>query len=143
MADLEKVIKGLECHRIDNNHRINCSDCPYYVDDDNHIRCVNDLHDDAISMLKEQKGTINELQNAYGYLQKQFFDAQDKLLKEHESVKPILIREGRNKNYNDYVCPRCDIALMERGDDEHDNRRIFLLQNLAQSRNESTALEYL
>jgi len=29
-------------------------------------------------------------------------------LKEHEAVKPILIREGRNKNYNDYVCPRCD-----------------------------------
>ena len=30
------------------------------------------------------------------------------LLKEHEAVEPILIREGRNKNYNDYVCPRCD-----------------------------------
>lgn len=53
--DREKVIKGLECHRIDNNHRINCADCPYYVDDDNHIRCVNDLHDDAIAMLKEQE----------------------------------------------------------------------------------------
>ena len=51
----ENVIKGLECHRIDNNHRINCTDCPYYVDDDNHIQCVNNLHDDAISMLKEQE----------------------------------------------------------------------------------------
>ena len=30
------------------------------------------------------------------------------LLKEQEAVKPILIREGRNKNYNDYVCPHCD-----------------------------------
>ena len=30
------------------------------------------------------------------------------LLKEQEEVKPILIREGRNKHYNDYVCPRCD-----------------------------------
>jgi hypothetical protein len=30
------------------------------------------------------------------------------LLKEQEAVKPILIREGRNKHYNDYVCPRCD-----------------------------------
>ena len=28
--------------------------------------------------------------------------------KEQEAVEPILIREGRNKNYNDYVCPRCD-----------------------------------
>ena len=34
-------------------------------------------------------------------------DALD-LLKEQEAVKPTLIREGRNKNYNDYVCPRCD-----------------------------------
>jgi len=55
MADIEKVIKGLECHRIDNNHRINCTDCPYYVDDDNHIRCVNDLHDDTIALQKEQE----------------------------------------------------------------------------------------
>lgn len=30
------------------------------------------------------------------------------LLKEQEAVAPILIREGRNNNYNDYVCPRCD-----------------------------------
>lgn len=30
------------------------------------------------------------------------------LLREHEAVEPILIREGRNKNYNDYVCPHCD-----------------------------------
>lgn len=30
------------------------------------------------------------------------------LLKEREAVEPTLIREGRNKNYNDYVCPRCD-----------------------------------
>ena len=52
---IEKVIKGLECHQIDNNHRINCADCPYYVNDDNYIRCVNDLHDDAIALLKEQE----------------------------------------------------------------------------------------
>ena len=30
------------------------------------------------------------------------------LLKEQEAVEPTLIREGRNKHYNDYVCPRCD-----------------------------------
>lgn len=34
-------------------------------------------------------------------------DALD-LLKEREAVEPTLIREGRNKHYNDYVCPRCD-----------------------------------
>lgn len=32
----------------------------------------------------------------------------DELLKEQDAVEPILIREGRNKHYNDYVCPRCD-----------------------------------
>ena len=32
----------------------------------------------------------------------------DELLKEQEAVEPTLIREGRNKNYNDYVCPCCD-----------------------------------
>lgn len=30
------------------------------------------------------------------------------LLKEQEAVEPTLIYEGRNKYYNDYVCPRCD-----------------------------------
>lgn len=30
------------------------------------------------------------------------------LLKEKEAVEPTLIREGRNKHCNDYVCPRCD-----------------------------------
>ena len=57
----EKVIKGLECHRIDNNHRINCADCPYYVEDDNYIQCVNDLHDDALALLKEQEKALYEL----------------------------------------------------------------------------------
>ena len=31
-----------------------------------------------------------------------------KLLKEQEAVVPTLIREGRNKYCNNYVCPRCD-----------------------------------
>ena len=30
------------------------------------------------------------------------------MLKEQETVEPILKREGRNKYYNDYVCPCCD-----------------------------------
>ena len=63
MPDREKIIKGLKCHQIDNNHRINCADCPYYVDDDNHIQCVNDLHDDAIDLLKEQQERIEILES--------------------------------------------------------------------------------
>jgi len=34
------------------------------------------------------------------------------LLKEQEAVEPTLIREGRNKYYNDYVCPRCDNVVV-------------------------------
>ena len=82
----------------------------YLVDFGNEkkLYTVAEIAQDALAMLKEQESTINELQNAYSYLQKQFFEAQDKLLKEQEAVEPTLIREGRNKNYNDYVCPRCD-----------------------------------
>ena len=53
--------------------------------------------------LKEQEGTINELQNAYGYLQKQFFEAQDKLLKEQEAIKPIPPED----EFGLYRCGKC------------------------------------
>ena len=33
------------------------------------------------------------------------------LLKEQEAVEPTLIREGRNKYYNNYVCPGCGTEL--------------------------------
>ena len=42
-----------------------------------------------------------------GYVRDCINDALE-LLKEREAVVPTLIREGRNKHYNDYVCPRCD-----------------------------------
>lgn len=60
----EKVIEGLECHKIDNNHRINCADCSYYVNDNNHIECINDLHGDAIALIKEQDSEIRQLRLA-------------------------------------------------------------------------------
>ena len=46
------------------------------------IGCMEQLRDDALELLKEQ-----------------------------EAVVPTLIREGRNKYYNDYVCPGCDNEL--------------------------------
>ena len=51
--DREKVIKGLECHQIDKDHRINCSDCPYHCDE--FMNGLNDLHNDALELLKEQE----------------------------------------------------------------------------------------
>lgn len=64
--------------------------------------------EELLAVLKEQENMSKELTHAYVYLQKQFFEVQDKLLNEQEAVKPILKRKGRNKYYNDYVCPRCD-----------------------------------
>ena len=61
MADREKVIKGLECHQIDKDHRINCSDCPYHCDE--FMNGLNELHNDALAMLKEQEETIQITKN--------------------------------------------------------------------------------
>lgn len=61
MADIEKVIKGLECCRIDENRHINCADCPYYTDDDKgQMWCSNEINNDAIELLKEQKEKIEK-----------------------------------------------------------------------------------
>jgi len=60
------------------------SDCPYFVEVPmTDGRCITAVQKDALELLKEQ-----------------------------EAVEPILIREGRNKNYNDYVCPRCDNVVV-------------------------------
>lgn len=53
MADVDKVIKGLKCHQIDKDHRINCSDCPYHCDE--FMNGLNELHNDALALLKEYK----------------------------------------------------------------------------------------
>ena len=55
-----------------------CEDCPYH-DLPDEQSCNDTLCLDALALLQEQ-----------------------------EAVEPTLIREGRNKHYNDYVCPRCD-----------------------------------
>ena len=46
--------------------------------------------------------------NTWVFVRKDIVEDAIALLTEQEEVKPILIREGRNKHYNDYVCPRCD-----------------------------------
>lgn len=58
--DREKVIKGLECHQIDKDHRINCSDCPYHCDE--FMNGLNELHNDALELLKEQQQRIEQLE---------------------------------------------------------------------------------
>ena len=59
------------------------------------IRIIDEL------IFEAQKAPTWKAENALRCLKKE-------LLKEQEAVEPTLIREGRNKHYNDYVCPRCD-----------------------------------
>jgi rubrerythrin len=61
-------------------------------------------------MLKEQEGTISELQNAYDYLKKQFFEAQDKQLKEQEAV-PVIQREVMHMLV--WCCGSCGAAITD------------------------------
>ena len=109
--DSEKVIKGLEhC----TNGRNGCFECPYSEDGFSAtIYCKLQIDRDALALLKEQDETIKELQNAYGYLQKLFFEAQDKLLKEQEAVKPYI-------DIDEAKCPICKVKLTRQellGDD--------------------------
>ena len=97
MPDREKVIKGLECHA--KGARGCLFDCPY----GNENGCQLLLCSDALALLKEQE----HKDRMYHALEDDWKRLKE-LLKEQEAVAPILIREGRNKNYNDYVCPRCD-----------------------------------
>jgi hypothetical protein len=56
MAELEKVIKGLECCILrDPDDKQRCSECPYEGN------CVNRLKMDALSMLKAQGEVIDAL----------------------------------------------------------------------------------
>ena len=66
MADIEKVIKGLECclresEHIDDNP---CADCPYYdIDSGLGGKCIDDKDRDALELLKEYaviKETISD-----------------------------------------------------------------------------------
>lgn len=84
--DREKVIKGLECHQIDTNHRINCADCPYYIDDDNHIRCVNDLHDDTLELLNDCDTQLQYRDDHIAMYQAEI-KRLEALLKEHDGLK--------------------------------------------------------
>jgi hypothetical protein len=110
MPDIKKVIEALHCRAYDDD--LPCSICAYYRPDEKPVaKCdYQGLMDDAIELLKEQNGTINELQNAYDYLQKQFFEVQDKLLKQ-EAVEPFHKCIGKDfslieDSHFDY-CPYC------------------------------------
>lgn len=80
MVEMEKVIKGLQAH---------ADGCGYRSHHCDAIECPYRYGDESCDIEEMCRDALE-------------------LLKEQEAVKPTLIREGRNKHYNDYVCPRCD-----------------------------------
>ena len=88
-----------------------------------HLEDIAQWADDAIALLNEHEGTINELQNAYGYLQKQFYEVQDKLLKEQEAVEPETRPSAKGFWF---TCGACGWWLFEVRDTVHfdDRKRI-------------------
>ena len=61
MADIEKVIKGLECC----NNRNDCKQCSYATEYDQNLDCIDKTRADAIELLKgfiKLKEQLEELQ---------------------------------------------------------------------------------
>ena len=87
MPDREKVIKGLECCMKwtgePNTATCHCSDCSYANMDVFGQRCLIDLINDALELLKEQEDLGTELTNAVELIHKKN-ERIEKLLKEQE-----------------------------------------------------------
>ena len=63
-------------------------------------------YEDSWDEMVKKFGWDEEDRKRANAMHEQWIKAKEK--HKQEAVKPTLIREGRNKNYNDYVCPRCD-----------------------------------
>ena len=78
MADIEKVIKGLESCK---HPFCQTADCPY-APWDRDLTCKDELFDDALELLKEQKHRIYELEEQNEYLQ----DKADRMMDNLQAV---------------------------------------------------------
>lgn len=90
MADIEKVIKGLECcTRYEVGKQLNnCFDCPYVEPIGfNQFRCKSqEMKEDALELLKEQK---EERKRMLSWLSKfcRHIDNGDKWLTDEENIE--------------------------------------------------------
>ena len=108
MEDREKVIKTYD--DFVNGYECFCTSDDYEYE----------MHKAVLALLKESvsQGVVDQIRwerdTALSQLKEigkglgSKMDDIVTMLKEQEAVEPTLIREGRNKHYNDYVCPRCD-----------------------------------
>ena len=98
MIDKEKVIKGLNDIGGFIAGRVGFEQAR------NFLRTI----DNAIDLLKEQDETIKELQSAYDYLQKQFFEAQDKLLTQDSVEHACEILRANGWKETEPICSECN-----------------------------------
>ena len=124
MTDREKVFEAFRNCITEPK----CRDCPWEQCEQFNQKKVTipvTLALDVINLLKEQDKTIKELQNAYGYLQKQFFESQGKLLKEQEAewieYPECLAYDGAYSDSH-IVCSACKhvFSIMDNCTEEFD-----------------------
>lgn len=88
MADIEKVIKGLESC----NSRNDCKQCPYAKEYDPKLDCIDKTRADAIELLKELKNLIDGL-------------IEDQLKKDEEQQTEIeRLNDTLRIMYNRCIC---------------------------------------
>ena len=109
MADIEKVIKGLErccCHIVG----MGCGNCPYEIEqkEEGIDECTTVLAYDALELLKEQEELLRKLQNDKDKLclevsewKHKFHDRQ---IKEQDGIIPYI-------DIDEAECPDCKVKL--------------------------------
>ena len=94
--DREKVIKGLECCTKWDS----CSDCPYQTPNEYDIsECTEQMHKDALELLKEQDRLLGKQQKGIDKLQADYSMLRHKFLE-----KTQIVRCKDCKHYNIIGC---------------------------------------
>lgn len=64
MPDVEKVIKGLVCCILGNKHEPDCDVCPYSAGCNDTCDTMDEIHADALALLKAQEPRVMTLEEA-------------------------------------------------------------------------------
>ena len=123
MADIEKVIKALRCRAY--NDDVSCTDCAYFRPDVKPVlKCdYNQIFDDAITLLKEQK---EKIENLMEIIKKADYTLEivkekinDLLKKDGRSVKELVrckdCKDAIVYDGNEVICTHID----SNGNDKH------------------------
>ena len=120
MIDIEKVKKGLECCSNTGKGRCESSECPYWIDS---ICCIDEMQNDAISLLKEQQQQIWELEDQVEYLT----DKQKKkfLVNSDGKITPLPDVVRCKDCIHRWKSEKCVLAAIS----EEKNLPLFMLDN--------------